>query len=138
MHHSGDAVHHGLERNGDLLLNLLGGNTGPLRDDFDVVVGYVRVSLNGQIVERDDAPDKKHEGQSENQQAIAQREIDDAANHRALPSFLAPPTDNSKPIHARSLSPPETRFRSGRRWLAFGLLLRTYCSTVFCRSSALE
>ena len=67
-----DAVHHGFERNRDLLLDLLGGNSGPLSDDFDVVVGHVGIGLDRQIVERDDAPDKQHKARRQNQQAIVQ------------------------------------------------------------------
>ena len=40
-----------LDRNRDLLLDLLGGSAGPLRDDADVVVGDVRIGFDRQVVE---------------------------------------------------------------------------------------
>ena len=49
MNHARNAVHHGFERNGDLLLDLLGGDARPLRDDIDVVVGDVRIGLDRQM-----------------------------------------------------------------------------------------
>ena len=48
-----DAVHHVFEGDGDLLLHLLGGPAGPLRDDPGVVVGYVGVCLDGKVLELD-------------------------------------------------------------------------------------
>jgi hypothetical protein len=39
----GNAVHHDLDGNGDLLLYFLGGAAGPLGDDLNVVVGYVAI-----------------------------------------------------------------------------------------------
>ena len=71
----------GFERDGDLLLDLLGGDAGPLGDDLDVIVGHVGVGLDGKIVEGNDAPDEQEEGKAEDEQAIVEGEIDDAANH---------------------------------------------------------
>ncbi len=43
-------VHRDLDGNGDLLLHLLGGPAGPLRDHLHVVVGHVGIRFHGQIV----------------------------------------------------------------------------------------
>ena len=94
-----DAVHHDLERNRDLLFDLFRRNPRPLRNDLYVVVGYIGIGLNGQPLERNDASGKKDQRQSQDEQPVVERKIDDAANH---------------------------------------LLLRTYCSTVFCSAKALE
>ena len=56
MHHVGNAVHHGFERDGHLLLDLLRGNARPLGDDLDVVVGDVGIRFHGKLMERDRAP----------------------------------------------------------------------------------
>ena len=44
-------VHHDFDGNRDLLLHLFGGAAGPLRNDLDVVVGYVGISFHGQRYE---------------------------------------------------------------------------------------
>ena len=41
------AVHHDLERNGDLLLHLFRRPARPLRDHLDIVIGDVRLGFNG-------------------------------------------------------------------------------------------
>ena len=74
-----------LDRNGDLLLDFFGGAAGPLRDDLDVVVGYVGIRFHRQIVERDHAPDHQQDGRRQNQEAVVQGEIDERANHVDLP-----------------------------------------------------
>ncbi len=81
MGHVRNAGHLDLERNGDLLLDLLGRPPGPLRDDLNVIVGDVWVSLYGQIVERDNAPREKHDRETKHQPAIVQRKIDETTNH---------------------------------------------------------
>jgi hypothetical protein len=44
-------VHHDFNGDGDLLLHLFGRAARPLRDDLHVVVGYIRISFDGQILE---------------------------------------------------------------------------------------
>ena len=46
-----NAVHAVFERNRDLLLDLLGGDARPLRDDFDVVIGNVGISFDRKLME---------------------------------------------------------------------------------------
>jgi len=46
-----NAVHHDLERNRNLLFDLLRRDSRPLGNDLDVVVGYVGISLNRQPLE---------------------------------------------------------------------------------------
>ena len=70
------AVHHDLQRNRDLLLHLLGGDSRPLRDDLHVVVRDVGIRFDGKLVERNRAPDKQQQRRSEHQKAVVQREID--------------------------------------------------------------
>ena len=76
-----DAVHHDLERNGNLLFHFFGGAAGPLRDDLDVVVGDVRIGFHRQIVKRNAAPDEQQHGRHHHQKAVVQREIDQRADH---------------------------------------------------------
>jgi hypothetical protein len=47
--------------NRHLLLDLLGGDARPLRDDLDVVVGHVGISFDRQLMERNSAPDKQQD-----------------------------------------------------------------------------
>src|ERR1700693_3378988 len=61
MHHVRDAIHDDFERNRDLLLDLLRGNSRPLRNDFNVVICYVGIGLNGKVMESDDARCEKQQ-----------------------------------------------------------------------------
>src|SRR5580658_2771552 len=81
MYHMWYSVHYDFKRNRDLLFDLFRRNSRPLRDDLDVVVGYVGIGLDGQIAERDNAAGEKQQGKTQHQQAIVEREINDAANH---------------------------------------------------------
>ena len=81
MHDMGNAVHDDFEGNRNLLFDLLGRNSRPLGNDLNVVVGDIGIGLNGQALERDDTGGKKDDGQRQHEQAVAQGEIDDAANH---------------------------------------------------------
>ena len=65
-----NAVHRDFQRNRDLLLDLLGGDAGPLGDDLDVVVGHVRIGFHRQAVERNDAPAEQQDGDGQHQQAV--------------------------------------------------------------------
>jgi hypothetical protein len=62
----GDAIQFHLERNRDLLFDLFGSVTRPLRDDLRVGVGDVGICFDGQGMERDDAPDEEDERASQN------------------------------------------------------------------------
>ncbi len=68
-----------------LTLNLLSAAAGPLRDDLHVVVGDVRISLNRQVAERDDAPRGEHDNTAENKPAVSEREINKGADHLLIP-----------------------------------------------------
>ena len=59
MGDSRNTVHHDFERDRDLLLDLFGGDPGPLRDDIDVVVRHVRIRFDRKLVERNDPPRKE-------------------------------------------------------------------------------
>ena len=80
----GDAVQLDFKRNGDLLLDFFRGVTRPLGDDLRVGVGDVGVSLDGQGVERDDAPGEKHDRSTEHEQGVCQGEVDGLADHPAI------------------------------------------------------
>ena len=84
MHHVRDAVHRGFKRNRDLLLDLLGGDSRPLGDDLNVVVGHVRIGFDGKPVERNDAPDEQQDRKGEHQKAVVQGVVDEAAYHLLL------------------------------------------------------
>ncbi len=81
MNHMGDAVHHRLKRNRDLLLDLFRGNSWPLRDDLDIVIGDVGIGFDGELVERDRSPAKQYECRCEDKKAVLQRKINNLANH---------------------------------------------------------
>ena len=81
--YAGNAVHHGFQRDGDLLLDLLGGDAGPLRDDIDVIVGHVGVSLDRQPMKRDNAPGKQQDSDRQHQKTALERKIDQLSNHCA-------------------------------------------------------
>ena len=52
MGHPGYAVHDVFQRNRHLLLDLFRGDSRPLRDDLDIVVGHVRIRFHRKLVER--------------------------------------------------------------------------------------
>jgi hypothetical protein len=56
-----NSVHPDFERNRYLLLDLFGRDSGPLSDDFDVVVGNVRICLNRQRVKGNQARNKQNQ-----------------------------------------------------------------------------
>ena len=81
MLHMGDACHLDLNGRGDLLLNLFGGAPGPLGYDLDIVVGYVGIGLDGEVVERYSAPGEEEDRRPEDEPPIVQRKIDQASDH---------------------------------------------------------
>jgi hypothetical protein len=85
VHDVWNSVHHDFQRNRDLLLDLLRGNSRPLRDDLDVVVGNVRIRFDGQLVKRNCAPNQQQRRCGENQNPVLQRKIDKLTNHRSIP-----------------------------------------------------
>src|SRR5271167_4071576 len=74
-------VHLDFNRYGDLLLHFFRSSSRPLRDHLHPSVSYVWIGLDGQVVERDHAPDKKEERHAQNNEAVVQSEIDERANH---------------------------------------------------------
>jgi hypothetical protein len=75
MSQMGYAVELDLERDRDLLFHLFCGMAGPLGNDLDVGVRHIRISFDGKIVERDDAPYKEDHCEAEYQDAIVERQI---------------------------------------------------------------
>ena len=53
-----DAVHHDFERNGDLLLHLLGGNSRPLRDNFHVIIRHVGIRFHRKLMKGNSHPNR--------------------------------------------------------------------------------
>ena len=88
MLHVRDARHLDFERDRDLLLDLFGRAAGPLGDDVDVVVGYIRIGLDRQIVERDGAPDKQQDGRRQDHESVVKRKIDQIPDHLLLHRVL--------------------------------------------------
>src|SRR6266581_2888531 len=78
------AVEAGLQRNGDQLLHLFGSVPGPLGDDVDLSVHYVRVGLNGELEKAQDTPGKDEGGRAQNQDALMEGEMDDPIAMRSL------------------------------------------------------
>ena len=60
----GNAVHHGFDGNGDLLLNLLRRYARPLRDDVDIIVGHVGIGFDRQTMKRHNAPCEEQNAQA--------------------------------------------------------------------------
>src|ERR1039458_3859896 len=79
----GNAVHDDFDGDGDLLFDLFGGTAGPLGDDLDVVVGYVGIGLDGEVVERDCAPHQQQKRGKGDEEAVIESVIEEGANHRA-------------------------------------------------------
>ena len=81
MRHVRDAGHADFERDGDLLLDVFSRAPGPLRDDGDIVVGDVGVSLDGEVVERDSTPHEEQDGQHEDDEPAFECEIYNLRDH---------------------------------------------------------
>ncbi len=88
MNQMRDAIHHDFEWNRDLLLDLFRGNSRPLRDDLHIIVRYVRIRLDGKLMERNRAPAKQQERPREDKKAVLQSKIDNFANHLLLHRVL--------------------------------------------------
>src|SRR5580704_8719188 len=80
------SVHLNLDRYGDLLLHFLCGAAWPLRNDLDVIISYVRVSLDRKVVKRYGSPDEQENRHHQNDEAVPQRIFDEAANHFLTPA----------------------------------------------------
>ena len=76
-----DAVHLNFDRDGDLLLDFFRGAARPLGDHLNPGVGDVGIGFHRQLLEGDDAPNKKQQRDAQNDEAVVQREIDERANH---------------------------------------------------------
>src|ERR1035438_9959271 len=76
-----DAVHLDFDRNRDLLLDLFRRSPWPLRNHLHPGIGHVRVGLDRQVVERNDAPNKQQNRHAQHNKAVIQCEVDDGANH---------------------------------------------------------
>ena len=81
MLHVRDAGHLDFNGNGDLLLHLFGGASRPLRNHVDVVVGYVGIRLDRQIMEGDGAPDKQQNGNRQHHEPVVKCKINQTTNH---------------------------------------------------------
>src|SRR5215813_6951143 len=76
-----NAVHCNFERNGDLLLDLFCSDSGPLRDDFNVVVGNIRISLDRQRVESYHSRAQKKQSQRYDKKSLIECKVYNPANH---------------------------------------------------------
>src|SRR5271169_5336978 len=81
------SVHLNFDRHGDLLFYLFRRAARPLRDDLYVVVRYVGISFDREVVKRIGAPNKQKTRHHHNDEAVLQGEFDEATNHRLI---LAP------------------------------------------------
>src|SRR6516164_666575 len=124
-----DTVEFDFERNSDLLLDFLGGVSGPLRDDLSVCIGHIGIGFDGEIVKRDDAPDEEDQRTAEHEQGIREGEINGLTNHAYCPArFSATSVENSRAL-VTSSSPGFTPERiscmpSGARPSALMTILR--------------
>src|SRR6202790_113612 len=81
MSQVGNTIQLDLKRDGDLLFHLFCGVTGPLGNDLDVGVGDVWIGFNGQIVERNDAPNEQDDSETHHQDPIVQRQVNQVTDH---------------------------------------------------------
>src|SRR5262249_40359190 len=86
-HQVRDSIHLDLDRNGDLLLDLLRRPPGPLRDHLHPGVGHIRISLDRQLLEGDDSPNKEQDGEAQHDEAVVQREGHEPTNHYCCTVF---------------------------------------------------
>ena len=61
---------------------------GHWRDDLHVVVGHIGIGFDGEIVERDRAPDEQKRRQGQNNKAVVERGIYQCANHETFSSVI--------------------------------------------------
>src|ERR1700733_9868528 len=83
----GDSLHLSLDWYGDLLLDLLRGAPRPLRNHLHPGIGDVRVSLDRQSMEGDDAPNEKDYGHTEDDEAVVESKIDNGSDHYCSAAF---------------------------------------------------
>src|ERR1700677_1226698 len=83
----GNSVHLDFDGNRDLLLDLFGSSSRPLRNDLHPGVGDVGIGLDRQVVERNHAPNEKKDCCTEDNEAIVKGEIDERANHCSSAEF---------------------------------------------------
>lgn len=81
MLHVGNAGHGNFKRHSDLLLNFFSGAAGPLRNDLDIVIGYVGIGFDRQVVEGDDAPGEEDDGHCQDNETVVQRKIYQTTDH---------------------------------------------------------
>src|ERR1700691_4983808 len=81
MLHVRDAGHLDFNRHRDLLLHFFRSASRPLRNHLDVVVGYIGVRLDWQIMERDSAPDKQQDGNRQDHEPVVQSKINQTTDH---------------------------------------------------------
>ena len=80
--------HLNLDRDRDLLFDLLGGASRPLRNDRDIVVGDIGIGFDGKIVERDRSPAGQQDGNGQHDKFVIQRKIYEGPNH-SLSCFVS-------------------------------------------------
>ena len=71
---------------------------GPLRDDGDVVVGYIGIGFDGKLMERNRTPDEQQQRSCQDQKAILQREIYQLADHLPRPFVIYFALRHSRPL----------------------------------------
>ena len=75
------AVHLDFDGDSHLLFHFFGGATWPLGDDLNPGVRYVGIRFDGKSLEGDSTPDKKKQGEAQDNETVVEREIDELANH---------------------------------------------------------
>ncbi len=80
----GNSIHRDLERDCDLLLDLLGGAARPLGDDCGVIVRDIGVGLHWKVVKGDCSPAEQEQTERNHHHPVVQREIYKSANHLLL------------------------------------------------------
>ena len=88
MDHVGNAVQSGFHRDGDLLFNLFGRNSGPLGDDLDIVVRHIGIGIDGKTVEGDRSGCDQQQRERNNQKLLVERKINNSLDHLLLHRVL--------------------------------------------------
>src|SRR5450631_1436645 len=93
-----NSIHLDFDWNRDLLLYLLGGPAGPLRDDGGVVVRDVGICLDGQVMKGDGSPGERHDRERQHHEPVVEGKIYEGANHVLFTArSCAPGSTHSRP-----------------------------------------
>src|SRR6476660_891802 len=83
-----NSVERHFNRDGHLLLDFLRSTAWPLRNYLNVIVSNVGIRLNGQILERNNAPAEQQNSNCKHEKPVAERIVDKCTDHRSISGLL--------------------------------------------------